>query len=212
MKLKALDLFCGAGGISMGLHLAGFEVTGVDLSPQPHYPFTFLQGDALEADLTGYDLVCASPPCQRHSCLQHRTGLDYECFIERTRQKLKAWGGSYIIENVVGAPLINPVRLCGSAFGIGVRRHRIFESNRPIVGVTCRHDLQPEPLDVTGTGSRRKGDRMDGKGGNSRKPRNLQEARDAMGMQWAPRIGISQAIPPAFSEYLGLQIIDMLRS
>jgi len=210
--MKALDLFCGVGGAGMGLHLAGFEVTGVDLHPQPNYPFKFLQADALEADVSGYDLIWASPPCQRHSCLQHRTGGEYECFIERTREKLNQSGLPWIIENVVGAPLVKPVMLCGSTLGLGVRRHRIFESNKPIYGNTCQHHRQPEPIDVTGTGARRIGDRMDGNGGNSRKPRNLQEARDAMGMQWASRKEISQSIPPAFSEYLGLQIIDMLRS
>ncbi len=212
MKLKALDLYCGAGGAGMGLHLAGFDVTGIDLHFQKNYPFTFIQGNALEADLTGYDLVWASPPCQRHSALKHRTGIDYECFIAATRERLKSSGCSFIIENVAGAPLINPVTLCGSSFGLGVRRHRIFESNRPITGSVCQHHLQPDPIDVTGTGGFQPNPRKLKTGGKSRKPKNLQEARDSMGMQWARRPEISQAIPPAFSEFLGLQIIDMLRS
>ena len=149
---KALDLFCCAGGAAMGLHRAGYDVTGVDIVNQPDYPFAFIQGEALEADLTAYDLVWASPPCQAHSALKHRTGKAYECFIARTRAKLKAWGGAYIIENVMGAPLENPVMLCGSAFGLNVRRHRIFESNIFLTGVECEHWRQPEPLDVSGTG------------------------------------------------------------
>ena len=204
---KALDLYCCAGGAAVGLHNAGYEVTGVDIEPQPHYPFKFQLGNALDADLTGYDFVWASPPCQAHSTLKHRTGKTYECFIARTREKLKAWGGAYIIENVIGAPLENPVMLCGSAFGLNVRRHRIFESNIFLTGTDCQHWKQPEPLDVSGTGARRLGARLDGKGGNSRKPRNLKEAQDAMGMAWTDRKHLSQAIPPAFAEYLARQIL-----
>jgi len=204
---KALDLYCCAGGAAMGLHEAGYDVTGVDIVPQPNYPFPFLLGNALDADLSGYDLVWASPPCQAHSTLKHRTGKDYECFIARTREKLEAWGGVWIIENVMGAPLRNPVRLCGSAFGLNVRRHRIVESNVPLVGVECRHDEQPEPIDVSGTGARRKGPRLDDKGGNSRKPLNLKQAQDAMGMDWTNRKEISQAIPPAYAEYLARQTL-----
>jgi len=204
---KALDLFCCAGGAAVGLHRAGYEVTGWDIENQPHYPFAFVQGNALDADLSGYDLVWASPPCQAHSTLKHRTSKTYDCYIARIREKLKAWGGNYIIENVMGAPLINPVRLCGSAFGLQVRRHRIFESNVPLVGVDCRHDEQPEPIDVSGTGARRKGARLDGKGGNSRKPLNLKQAQEAMGMDWTDRKHLSQAIPPAYAEYLARQIL-----
>ena len=211
-SLSALDLFCCAGGAGMGLHQAGFDVTGVDIVERPNYPFKFILGDALEADLSGFDFVWASPPCQAHTTLKHRTGKEYECFITRTREKLKAWGGPYIIENVMGSPLVNPIMLCGSSFGLGVRRHRLFESNIFLWGMECRHDLQHEPLDITGTGSRRKGERLDGKGGNSRKPRNLQEARDAMEMPWATRKEISQAIPPAFSRYLGEQVAKFCKA
>ncbi len=211
-SLLALDLFCCAGGARMGLHQAGFTVTGVDIVERPNYPFAFHRGDALDADLSGFDLVWASPPCQAHTALKHRTGKEYECFIARTREKLQAWGGAYIIENVMGSPLENPLMLCGSSFGLGVRRHRLFESNMFLYHLECRHDLQPEPLDVTGTGSRRKGDRLDGKGGNSRKPMGLQEARDAMGMPWATRKEISQAIPPAFSRFLGEQARRILKA
>lgn len=210
---KALDLFCCAGGAAMGLHRAGYDVTGVDIKPQPRYPFRFIQGDALAQDLTGYDFVWASPPCQAHSTLKHRTGITYECFIERTREKLKAWGGLYITENVMGAPLVNPVRICGSAFasyGLNVRRHRLFESNVMLEGTDCQHWKQPEPLDVSGTGSRRLGARLDGKGGNSRKPRNLKEAQDAMDIDWMNRRELSQAIPPIYAEWLARQIMRVM--
>lgn len=212
MKPRAADLFCCAGGASMGLHLAGFDVVGWDIKQGLHYPFFRHIGDALDADLTGFDFVWASPPCQRHSSLRalHKA-IDYRCRIETTREKLKAWGGPYIIENVEGAPLVDPVLLCGSMFGLRVRRHRIFESNVvPLSVPACRHEDCLEPIDVTGTGGRRLRGRHDGKGGNSRKPLNLKEAREAMGMPWAERKEISQAIPPAFSEYLGKQVIAFL--
>jgi DNA (cytosine-5)-methyltransferase 1 len=134
----------------------------------------------------------------------------YECFIERTRAKLKAWGGPYVIENVPKAPLVNPVTLCGSAFGLGVRRHRIFESNIPIVGTKCCHANQGRPIDVSGTGSRRVNPRSDGGGGDSNKPRNLDEARLAMGISWMTRKEISQAIPPAYGKHIGDQVAAWL--
>lgn len=208
--MKILDLFCCAGGAAMGYHRAGFEVVGVDINPQPNYPFKFIQADAVEYPLDGFDAVHASPPCQKHSTLQYRTGLDYVCFIDSTRQRLKEWGGTWIIENVVGAPLIDPVRVCGSAFGLGVRRHRLFESNIELRGTECNHAVQPEPIDVSGTGGRRLGARLDGKGGNSRKPRNLEEAREVMGIHWMVRRELSQAIPPAYTEYLGHQLMAYL--
>jgi hypothetical protein len=99
------------------------------------------------------------------TCIAALAGLAWDCI---TREKFKAWGGAYIIENVMGAPLENPVMLCGSAFGLNVRRHRIFESNIFLTGTDCQHWKQPEPLDVSGTGARRLGARLDGKGGNSR--------------------------------------------
>jgi DNA (cytosine-5)-methyltransferase 1 len=210
MKLKAADLFCCAGGAAMGLHRAGFDVTGWDVRTGLNYPFTRHIGCALEADLSGFDFVWASPPCQAHSSLRSVSGSDYECFIERVRAKLKTWGGPYVIENVVGAPLLNPVMLCGSSFNLGVRRHRLFESNIDLRGLPCAHASQPEPIDVSGTGSRRIGARTDGAGGNSRKPRNLEEAQTAMGIHWMSRRELSQAIPPAFSEFIGRQVMQTL--
>jgi DNA (cytosine-5)-methyltransferase 1 len=201
-----LDLFCGAGGAAMGYHRAGFDVVGVDLAPQPRYPFEFHQASAMTFDLTGYDVIHASPPCQKHSTLKHRTGLEYACFIEPIRRRLKDWGGVWVLENVVGAPLIKPVLVCGSVFGLGVRRHRLFESNVSIFGAGCNHAGQPAPIDVSGTGARRLGPRTDGKGGDSRKPRNLEEARDVMGIDWMTRKELSQAIPPAYTEWIGLQL------
>lgn len=209
--VSAADLFSGAGGAGMGLHNAGFNVTGVDISPQPRYPFEFIQMDALDTDLSGYDFVWASPPCQKHSKLAALSNKKYECFIERTRDKLKAWGGPYIIENVVGAPLLDPLTLCGSSFRLGVWRHRIFESNIFMLGQPCEHTFTPKPIDVSGTGGFCPGRiRTDGGGGNSRKPINIAEAREAMGINWMTRKEINQAIPPAYSEYLGRQILKAI--
>ena len=210
MRKKCIDLFCGAGGAAMGLHLAGFEVFGWDIQPNLSYPFDRHVGNALDADLNDFDFAWASPPCQAHSALRHRTGKQYADFISATRDKLAGWGGPYIIENVPGAPLRNPIRLCGSAFGLQVRRHRLFESNMALFGSTCNHTSQPKPIDVSGTGGPMKAPRKKPNGGRSRKPKNLAEARKIMGMPWASRREISQAIPPTYAEYLGRQVLEIL--
>ncbi len=209
--MRALDLFCGAGGASMGLYRAGFEVMGVDLRPQPRYPFAFVQADALDFDLGRFDFVWASPPCQAHSALRHlREEIDYACFIDPIRKKLEAWGGPFVIENVPKAPLRNWMQLCGSSFGLKVRRHRIFESNIFFLTPSCRHIEQGRPIDVSGTGGRRINRRPDDHGGNTNKPRSIQEAQEAIGIYWATRYGISQAIPPAYSEFIGKAIMRTL--
>lgn len=205
-SMKAIDLFCGAGGAAMGLHRAGFEIEGWDIKESLNYPFCRHVGDALNADLEPFDFVWASPPCQAHSLLRHRVDKEYDCLIEKTRQKLVESGKPYIIENVVGAPLLNPVMVCGSALHLDVRRHRIFESNLPLLGTLCRHDIQPDPIDVSGQGYFQYSERKKKTGGKCRKPKSLSDCRQIMDMPWASRIEISQAIPPAFSEYLGLQV------
>lgn len=207
MKPRAIDLFCGAGGAGMGIHLAGFDVEGWDIKQGLSYPFARRIGDALDVNLDGADFVWASPPCQQHTALRHLAGKDYECYISRTRAKLQAWGGPYIIENVVGAPLINPVMLCGSSFGLRVRRHRLFESNIPLVVPACRHDAQPEPVDVSGVGYFQYSERKKKTGGKGRKPKSLQDAREIMEMPWASRAEIAQAIPPAYAEFLCRQVL-----
>jgi DNA (cytosine-5)-methyltransferase 1 len=206
VRPRALDLFCCAGGAGMGLHRAGFDVTGYDLRPQPRYPFRFVQGNALEADLTGYDFVWASPPCQAHSPLKHRTGKEYECFIERTRAKLKAWGGPYIIENVMGAPLINPVMLCGAMFPpLRVYRHRIFESNVALA-------VPPHPKHVVPCAPQRQRKAAFAAGKFVTVTGDIgRYAGEAMGIDWATGNEMSQAIPPAYSEFLGRQIIQTLK-
>ena len=116
--VRCLDLFCCEGGAGMGLHRVGFDVTGVDINPQPRYPFRFVQGDALAQDLTGFDFVWASPPCQRYTMAQNaaKNAHNHPDLVGPVRDMLTAWGGPWIIENVVGAPLRNPVQVCGLAW------------------------------------------------------------------------------------------------
>lgn len=190
----------------MGLHRAGFDVVGVDIEPQPHYPFAFIQGDALNppVDLTAFDFIWASPPCQDYSALKalssHRRGK----MIPVIRDALTKSGKPFAIENVVGSELRNPIRLCGTMFGLGVWRHRLFEmSNPPLLTPMCNHALCPEPIDVTGTGGPFNGVRKATGGGASRKPRNLAHAREVIGIDWMNRKELSQAVPPAYAEFIG---------
>jgi DNA (cytosine-5)-methyltransferase 1 len=212
---RLLDLFCGAGGAAVGYHRAGFDVVGVDNRRQPHYPYEFHEGDALEA-LAQYgwifDAVHASPPCQSYSATRTLHTAHYPDLVDRTRERLEAAGVTWVIENVQGAPLRNAVTLCGSSFGLGVRRHRLFETSWPIaLAPPCAHYLQPEPLDVTGTGGPRlDGQRADTLGGIHRKPRNLTEARAAMRIGWMSRVELSEAVPPQYTEWLGGELLTEL--
>ena len=221
--MRILDLFCGAGGAGMGYHLAfpDAEIVGVDINPQPNYPFTFMQADAMALrvsrdgewyglpgrpqTLGHFDFVHASPPCQDHSALRtmhegHGNGWMLAATIDRLAQS----GASWVVENVEGATRSMPsaFRLCGSSFGLEVRRHRLFAASFPVLAVPCAHYAQPEPIDVTGTGGPTPGRQRTG-GGVSRKPRNLDHARAAMGIDWMSRREISQAIPPAYTRYIG---------
>ena len=141
MRPKALDLFCCAGGAAMGLHRAGFDVVGVDLKPQPRYPFTFHQADAMAFPLDGFDFVWASPPCQSYSALKvMKNAGDHPALVPEVRIKLDRSGIPYAIENVFGAPLLpgKTIMLCGTMFGLQsacgngeLRRHRYFETRLP---------------------------------------------------------------------------------
>lgn len=216
MKPRLLDLFCGAGGCSRGYQLAGFHVTGIDINPQPRYcGDEFIQMDALAIDVdwvrNNFDAVHASPPCQAYCALKHLTRKEYPDLVDRTRKLLIEIGMPYVIENVPGAPLINPVLRCGSAYGLRVKRHRLFESSFMLPGGACFHQLQGRPIDVSGTGGRRINRRMDDHGGNTNKPRNLAEGRAAMGIDWMTRKELSQAIPPAYTEQIGKHLIKAMK-
>jgi DNA (cytosine-5)-methyltransferase 1 len=228
-----LDLFCCAGGAAMGYYRAGFDVVGVDIAPQPNYPFEFVQADALEIvamlvgggslafdtgpdefHIVGIDelaAIHASPPCQGYSDLAHRTGGAYPMLVGETREALQATGLPYVIENVEGAPLVDPVMLCGTMFhGLRVLRHRLFESNVPLTApphgrhpLVFTHDkrkahygrLNQNTSFVQVTG-----------GGNATVANKL----DAMGIDWMTGREVNEAIPPAYTEHIGRQLLAHL--
>ncbi len=221
--MKLLDLYCGVGGASVGYANAGFEVFGVDLKHGKRYPFTYLRANVLdilrnESYIDQFDVIHASPPCQTHSITKHLRNAQGNStskldLIPETREALIASGKPYIIENVPGSPLINPIQLCGSSFGLKVRRHRLFESNMPLVGSKCDHKAQGRPIGVYGAmGDKPQGlDKVTGKyvyGGQV--ATTIDEARDAMGINWAIWSELVEAIPPAFTKYLGDQIVNWL--
>ena len=205
--MKLLDIFCGAGGASTGYYQAGFDVEGIDIKHGKRYPFTYhrLDFNTLDVDmLRGYDFIHASPPCQTFSItknLRNAQGksTDKVDLLEPTRKLLKESGVPYVIENVPGAPLINPVQLCGSSFGLKVRRHRLFESNVPLVGSICDHKKQGRPVGIYGSMK----DEIP-KGGKTAE--SIEQARAAMGIDWMIWGELVEAIPPAYTEYLGRQI------
>ena len=211
--MKLLDLYCKAGGASVGYARAGFEVIGVDIKKQKRYPYQFIQADALDvlADkdfISQFDVIAASPPCQTHSATKHLRNAQGKStnkvdLIPQTREGLIASGKIYIIENVPGAPLIDPVVMCGSSFGLKVRRHRQFESNVKLTGLSCNHKLQGKPVGVYGSMR----DEIPG-GGHTAK--SLEEAREAMGIDWMLWGDLVEAIPPIYTEYLGKQIMEAI--
>jgi len=212
-KPRLLDLFCKAGGGSVGYYLAGFEVVGVDIKKQKRYPYEFIQKDALEVFedkdfLASFDVIAASPPCQTHSSTKHLRnaqgkGTDKVDLIPQTREALVASGKPYIIENVPGAPLIDPVQCCGSSWGLKVRRHRLFESNVKLVGSICKHKEQGRPVGVYGSMR----DEIPG-GGHTAK--TIEQAREAMGIDWMIWGELVEAIPPMYTWFLGTQVMDSI--
>lgn len=204
MKPKLLDLFCCAGGASAGYAQAGFDVYGVDVEPQPNYPFPFCRADAMTFDLRGFDVVAASPPCQKYSNAQRIMNNDHPDYIAPLRMRLRAAGVSYVIENVVGAPLINPVELCGAMFGLRTYRHRLFECSFPVAALP--HHKHTVPLCKMGRPVQ-DGEFMHIVGNFS----GVQLARDIMGTPWMVRDELREAIPPAYSEYIGRAAMEYIR-
>jgi len=208
---RLLDLFCGAGGASMGYHRAGFDVVGVDLHHQPRYPFQFVQADALTFTLDGFDAIHASPPCQRFSkSVDIADRAKHPDLIAATRDRLVTTGLPYVIENVPQAPLIDPVRICGSAFGpdvLQVARHRLFESNVPLAGLPCRHELYVPQYPPAW--NRKNPLRFVAVSGGWQHL-SLEERGRAMGIDWMKDTELSESIPPAYTEYVGRQLLSYI--
>lgn len=201
---RLLDLFCGAGGAARGYADAGFEVIGVDIRPQPNYPFEFHQADALTFSLDGFDAIHASPPCQGFTAYRRRPDHVHPRpnLIPAVRERLAAAGRPYVIENVPGSPLHNPVTLCGSSFGLDVRRHRRFESNVPLAAPGCSHDWQaPRFPPATNRTNLRRTVEV----GVWRIPLDVQRA--AMGIDWMSLHELTEAIPPAYTRHVGRQLL-----
>lgn len=207
---RLLDLFCGAGGAGMGYHRAGYEVTGVDIRPQKHYPFKFIQGDALEYLYKHgheYDVIHASPPCQAYTVSKSLRKNDHPMLIKPVRELLQMIGKPYIIENVPGAKLhmVSPLMLCGTMFGLRTIRHRLFECNPPIyfAPFTCRHDTPSAPM---GRQPNREREFISVVGNFT----DVAYARVAMGIDWMTQKELAESIPPAYTEWLGKQILGYL--
>lgn len=204
----------------MGYHRAGFtEIVGVDIKPQPRYPFEFIQGDALEflkQHGGEYDVIHASPPCQAYSAANNIHGRkDHPDLIEPTRRLLMSIGKPWVIENVERSPLLYPTLICGLALGLGVRRHRLFESDRLFFGTGCG-DHRQDYASVFGGGARGRAHQTGrtAKGGPiTRRPTlPLSRAKAAMGIDWMTRDELSQAIPPAYTEFIGRQLLAQLET
>lgn len=200
----------------MGYYLAGFEVVGVDIKPQPHFPFEFHQSDALTYSLDGFDAYHASPPCQLFSlaaAVQRKAGREYPDLIAATRFRLGLTGKPYVIENVPPASklLVNPIRLCGVMFGLGVFRHRLFECSFDIFSLGhIKHDGKigdGKYFSIAGGAGRWKSwgtvYRNISKG-------TVKEWQKAMGIDWMIRKELTQAIPPAYTEYIGRYLMQSI--
>lgn len=214
--MKLLDLFCGAGGCSVGYHDAGFEVVGVDIKPQPHYPFEFYQADALAfctAHGHKFDAIHASPPCQAYSGMRQITisrygsAPEHPDLIAETRHALEATGKEWVIENVQHSPLRTQVILCGAAMGLpGLARHRHFESSILLPSPpACCHRQQAQTIGIYG-------EKPDGRRVSYRHHRltriasSLAEAQELMQVDWMNWQELRNAIPPAYTRWVGEQL------
>jgi len=222
-RKRLIDFCCKAGGTSMGYHMAGYDVVGVDREPQPNYPFAFYQDDIEYIDdrqianiRRDYDAVAASVPCQAYSITQTLSNGKHPMLIEYARWLLTEIDLPFVMENVPGAPLRNPVQVCGSALGLRVQRHRLFESNCDIRGTPCMHGWQNRDrryIQVpNGPGSKRRTGiayvygRGDGTFFNGMKQVDIW--RYAMGIDWMDTAELAQAIPPLYTFHIGKQLSE----
>lgn len=214
-KPRLLDLFCGAGGCAMGYSRAGFDVVGVDIAEQPNYPFEFHRDDAIEFCIKHgheFDAIHASPPCQRYSVGTPARNRDqHPDLISATREAIQRYSVPYIIENVPGAPLRAAIMLCGSMFGLRsslgavLRRHRLFETTFFVLVEPCTHQLGAT-ASVVGSGT------PSGTRASLGRNVSVAERRELMGIDWMTREELSQAIPPAYTEFLGRKLFAILET
>lgn len=204
IKPRLLDLFCRAGGAAMGYHRAGFEVVGVDIKPQPHYPFEFHQADAFTYPLEGFDAYHASPLCQKWTWASKRWHKEWPDQITPIRQKLLNLLKPFIIENVPFSPLKNPLILKGTMFGLKVIRKRWFELHGFNIWFLPSPVLPKSPVK---SGQYQT---VAGHGGNSKDCR-LSTWQEAMGIDWMDNQELTQAIPPAYTEYIGRYLMQAIR-
>ncbi|MEU6342179.1 SAM-dependent methyltransferase [Streptomyces sp. NPDC046977] len=208
--LRVLDAYCCQGGAGWGYRQAGFDVTGLDLDPQPRYPFEFIQGDAIAYIAEHgheYDFIHASPPCQGYSDAQVLQGRDHPMLIAPTRDALNATGRPWVIENVPGAVahLHDPVVLCGLMFGLRTYRDRYFEFGGGASLPQPHHPRHDKPITKMGR-PRREGEMAHYVGNFS----GVAEARDDLGVPWMNRDGIRECIPPAYTRHIGQHIAAAL--
>ena len=205
---RLLDLFCGAGGAAMGYHRAGFEVVGVDIAPQPRYPFEFHQADAMTFSLEGFDVIHASPPCQAYSSATP-DATKHPDLVAAVRERLEGNGVIWVIENVPQAPLRFPFVLCGSSFGLHdpaedlwLKRHRLFECPVMIMAppCSCRPRRTAAVTGHLGASTFYRPEKCARNAGSS-------SAKVMMGIDWMTTAELVQSIPPAYTEYIGRQLI-----
>lgn len=197
----------------MGYHMAGFDVIGIDKLPQPNYPFDFIQWDVMDLNpariARKFDAVHASPPCQAYSNTKTLHNYRHPNLVPGTRVLLEEAGLPYVIENVPGAPLRNPVQLCGSAFGLRVRRHRLFEASFGLTGTACEHSWQ-DLHRVYPSNHRHSSDRKSGVvavWGSTDYSGHGRVREIAMGIDWMTTKELAQAIPPLYTRYIGKQLL-----
>lgn len=200
-KPRLLDLFSGAGGAAKGYYDAGFEVTGIDIVPQPHYPYRFIQADALTFPLDGFDVIHTSPPCQHYTFMLSNNPCVKEAhpdLLAIVRKRIQKAAPYWVIENVPGAPVEHGVLLCGSMFGLRIRRHRYFETSHLLMlDRQCKHNYRA--IQVVGHAGKKQN-------------YTTEAAQEAMGIDWMTKRELVQAIPPVYTHWIGQQLMQFLQA